>query len=290
MTGRIGRLGLLSALALIVILPQTVSATATVAPTNDNRGNASQIAFFPFEDAFVDNTQATLQASEVQPSCASIGATVWYSLTPSSDYSVKIRVTPTTNVDIVLAVYEAYGGDLGEIACADNSAPGSRETLTVNAWGGTTYFIQVGGFASGNTTGLFTVRAKRLPAPANDDFDNAATVALGSVSTVASTFGATIENGEPLCQNNEGKTVWYRYVPGRTRTVIANTFGSDFDTILTVYSGTELGALNGLVCNDDFTTLQSKVKLTVEAGTTYYFQVGGYVGSSGSLSFQLRAK
>jgi hypothetical protein len=122
---------------------------------------------------------------------------------------------------------------------------------------------------------------------AKDNFVNAATVPLGSISN-ATTYGATTQTGElNACAGY--KTVWYRYTPATTRTIIANTNDSSFDTVLAVYVGSSLDSLDLLVCNDDQPeSLTSKVKLKVYAGTTYFFQVGGYSGYSGELVFRLR--
>ena len=126
--------------------------------------------------------------------------------------------------------------------------------------------------------------------PANDDFANATTVTLGSISQ-ATTTDATLQTGEPApsCTSSFGKSVWYRFTPTTTRRIIANTVGSNFDTVLAVYTGSSLDALTPLKCNDDrpLDSL-SKVKMKVFAGTTYWFQVGGYQGLSGQLTFRVK--
>jgi hypothetical protein len=56
----------------------------------------------------------------------------------------------------------------------------------------------------------------------------------------------------------------------------ANTFGSDYETALSVYSGTR-GSLIPIACNiDSNETLQSRVRFDAVAGTTYFFEVSSF--------------
>jgi hypothetical protein len=69
--------------------------------------------------------------------------------------------------------------------------------------------------------------------------------------------------------------VWFTYTPQSNIRLEANTFGSNYDTTLSVYTGTR-GALTQIACNDDVlgtNTLQSRVRFDAVAGTTYYFMV-----------------
>jgi hypothetical protein len=127
-------------------------------------------------------------------------------------------------------------------------------------------------------------------APANDNFVDAVAPGLNSVST-ATTTDATLELDEPqpACATGTDKTVWYSYTPGRTRTVVAKTVGSDFDTVLAIYTGTDLATFTPVACNDNRAVDNlSKLKLSLAGGTTYFFQVGGASGESGALTFQLK--
>jgi hypothetical protein len=129
--------------------------------------------------------------------------------------------------------------------------------------------------------------------PDNDNLADAATVALNSIST-ATTTEATLETDEPqpACATAVDKTAWYRFTPGRNRTVVANTVGSDFDTVLAVYTAVdpvELATLTPVACSDNrLVDNLSRVKLALTGGTTYYFQVGGANGDSGELTFRLK--
>ena len=130
--------------------------------------------------------------------------------------------------------------------------------------------------------------------PANDTFPGPS---IGpGVQTLASTSGAGIQSGEPTSFSCNGvgtvvgSTVWYSYTPGSAGAVTIDTNGSNFDTVLAVYTGGAANALTGLYCNDDIngaTNRQSQVQFTAAAGTTYRIQAGGYAGAVGSLRMTL---
>jgi hypothetical protein len=121
--------------------------------------------------------------------------------------------------------------------------------------------------------------------PANDDFDNATEILDLPFSEVVDTTEATTAGDDPDCFG-QGPTVWYSFTPLVDTEIQADTFGSDYDTTLSVYTGTR-GALDQLVCNDDagFST-QSRVRFDAFAGETYFFMVGAFAsGPGGTLDF-----
>jgi hypothetical protein len=86
-------------------------------------------------------------------------------------------------------------------------------------------------------------------------------------------------------------SVWFSYTPATDGIIIADTFGSSYDTVLSGWTGTE-GSLTMLACRDDSAgTWQSQVSVAATAGTTYYFMVAvccGYDLSGGAtLKFSL---
>jgi hypothetical protein len=113
-----------------------------------------------------------------------------------------------------------------------------------------------------------------------------------SYATTVTTSTATTEAADPglTCGNgSRSKSVWYRFTAPSTGTLSANTFGSSYDTILSVYSGT-CGAFRSVApgCNDDAGgTMQSQLTMTTTAGATYYFMVTAYSGNGGTQRFQL---
>ena len=134
----------------------------------------------------------------------------------------------------------------------------------------------------------FTVnQAGSNPTPANDQCSGAIAL-VGGVSATLNTANAT-STGDPTTGCGQlGKGVWYSFTPNSSGTVTISTCGSDFDTAVSVYSGTcgLLTALSG-GCNDDngpsCTGTQASISFSSVAGSTYWILVGGFSGASGNL-------
>src|SRR5439155_2759799 len=83
---------------------------------------------------------------------------------------------------------------------------------------------------------------------------------------------ATVAPDDPFC-GGRSQSVWFVFTPHANLRIEANTFGSTYDTTLSVYTGVR-GALTQLACNDDAGgTGQSRVRFDAVAGTTYSFMV-----------------
>jgi RTX calcium-binding nonapeptide repeat (4 copies) len=120
--------------------------------------------------------------------------------------------------------------------------------------------------------------------PPNDNFAARTTIPAVPFTEVTPTAEATREPGEPHPDcGSIGKTVWYQYTPPADVVLGASTMGSDFDTLLGVWTGADLGSLSPVTCADSFNTV-----FEARAGTTYLIQVGGWDGDGGTLSFRLR--
>jgi hypothetical protein len=116
----------------------------------------------------------------------------------------------------------------------------------------------------------------------------------------STTTGATRDAGEvgggpagspcnfPLAGNT--RSVWYHYQAAGNGWLQLDTFGSNYDTVLEVFSGPvapTFGTLVSVACNDDSAGLrQSALTTPVTAGTDYYIVVRSYGGGpGGSLLF-----
>ncbi len=146
-----------------------------------------------------------------------------------------------------------------------------------------------------NLLGAFLAAALLLPVPAsvhalggNDDFANATPITEVPFEHSTDTSTATPEPGEPLpsCALPSTGSVWYRYAPAADEDLVLDTYESDYDTVVAVYTGTSFVDLQEQACNDQSGGDQSKALLHVYGGTTYHVQVTGYTGSSGFLQFR----
>ena len=96
--------------------------------------------------------------------------------------------------------------------------------------------------------------------------------------------GANVEDDEPLSLEFESKaTVWWRWTAPTNGTFAFRTQGSDFDTVLGVYTGNVVTALETLAINDDSFGGTSAVTFEAVMGTTYYIAVGGYGNAMGDI-------
>jgi uncharacterized repeat protein (TIGR03803 family) len=119
----------------------------------------------------------------------------------------------------------------------------------------------------------------------NNNFANAQ-VLIGSTGTITgNNNGATKEPGEPDHAGNPGgSSVWFRWTATATGQYAFNTSGSAIDTLLAVYTGTNVSALTAVASNDDSNTnLTSAVSVQAVAGTTYSIAVDGFDGETGAL-------
>src|SRR5215471_12007102 len=124
-----------------------------------------------------------------------------------------------------------------------------------------------------------------LAAPANDDFDAATTIGALPFSDSADTRSATAAADDPISCSNNG-SVWYSLTVSQSAVVTADTFGSNYDTVLSVFTGSR-GALSLIGCNDDTVGIQSRVTFSAAAGTTYFFMVAFCCGAGGAGGGQL---
>ena len=136
--------------------------------------------------------------------------------------------------------------------------------------------------AMGTQNGTFSVVYKSL---SNDDFSSRATIEGTSGTANSSNLCASKETEEPdHLDNIGGSSVWWRWTAPETGTMVFDTDGSDFDTLLAVYTGGSVGELSLLASNDDFQAdVVSLVSFTAVAGATYQIVVDGYDGDEGNI-------
>lgn len=121
-------------------------------------------------------------------------------------------------------------------------------------------------------------------APANDNIADAIELIGDTGSLTGTNIDATGETGEPDHWYSEPfRSVWYYWTAQTNEMMEFNTFGSNFDTTLAVYTGSAIDQLNLIAANDDNYGRQSQVIFSATAGQTYYIAVDGYGGSDGDI-------
>lgn len=120
--------------------------------------------------------------------------------------------------------------------------------------------------------------------PPNDAFAARTTIAALPYADTQSTLEATEEPGEPSTDCGPmGKTIWYQFTPGSDMVLSASMSGSEFDTLLAVWTGPSLGSLTEVGCADF-----GSVVFAAQAGTPYLVQAGGWDDAAGSATVRLR--
>ncbi len=122
--------------------------------------------------------------------------------------------------------------------------------------------------------------------PANDSFAAAVATSTATWTLAGNNTDGTSETGEPAhAGNSAAKSVWWAFTAPSSGTCTLRTFGSAFDTVLAVYTGTSVGALVAVASNDNSssTVLDSTVSFSTVKGTIYRIVVDGKSGASGAI-------
>jgi len=245
-----------------------------------------------YHDAVYDNTFFAMQvyhgsvARAPQPP-TNVAAT-------DGSYTDKVRVT--WNASANAAGYEVWRNT------SNNSATATKISTTdvvgtsfddTTATAGTTYWYWVKAKNTGGTSGFSAAdsgyRATTASGPANNNFASRTAISGTSVTVTGTNVGATKEAGEPNhAGNNGGKSVWWTWTAPSNGSVQIDTIGSNFDTILGVYTGSSVSSLTLVASNDDSGgNMTSKVTFNAVAGTSYQIVVDGYGGASGNITLHV---
>jgi len=248
--------------------------------------------FGPSIPATATGTTAGATKESGEPAHGSGGpfSSLWFRLDADRSGIVTLS-TLGSAFDTVLAVYK--GSELGKLTkvAANNDAGVGIPTsvLSFSMEAGTTYYIAIDG--NRGATGAYVLTATGSPisqAPANDMADFPTNLGNGaSFNQSGSILGSTAQSGEPaLAGLPATRSVWFKYTAPANGRLVVDTVGSDFNSVLGVYSGTVgvFSSLKLLAANDDIATgnLQSSVSLPVTSGTTYIIMLDGRKSSSGS--------
>jgi len=268
------------------------SVNLSVAPANDLFSTAADIADAP---ATINGTNINASIESGEPDHGDVpgGKSVWWRFTPAEDMGLVID-TFGSDFDTTLGVYTGTTVD-GLTKVAGNDDAGGFDTFQslvgVSVQAGVTYYIAVDGWSG--DSGSIALSLVQHVLPANDMFANAEIISYVSTSIEASNLYSSIEVGEP--EHGDaigGSSLWWRFTPVRDFELTIDTFGSDFDTTLGVYTGAAVDNLTLVASNDDAIDApdyESKVVFQAQAGTTYFIAVDGWWGDAGAMVLNINA-
>jgi Calx-beta domain/Metallo-peptidase family M12B Reprolysin-like len=266
------------------------SGGAPAGPPNDNF-DAAQTVGGTNGTIAGGNVGATKEAGEPDHAGNTGGASVWYTWQSPAN-GVLTLTTAGSDFDTILAVYTGSGlASLTRVA-ANDDFDGLTSRVVFDATAGTTYRVAVDGFRNTPGGGAATGNVRlnwnlSVAAPPNDNFANAQTITGAAGAATGTNMAATKEPGEPNHAGNlGGSSIWYNWQAPSDGDVTLTTAGSDFDTLLAVYTGASLNTLNTTASNDDdplLSTTTSRVSFNAVAGTVYRVAVDGFSNARGNV-------
>lgn len=236
------------------------------------------------------NTNASSENGEPHHFARLPVKSVWWKWTPSITGTATVSTQGST-FDTVLAAYK--GATLATLVeqGSNDDIPGTQTSaISFAVTAGVEVQLAVDGYngESGNVSLSVSVAAVSLT---NNSFAGATVIpaVTGTTTVTGSNAAATAEPDEPLHFGYQPQaSVWWKWTAPANGTLQISTAGSNFDTVLAVYTGATLAALTSRASNDDyFADSTSWVSLTVAAGTVYYIAVDGYSGKTGNISLHV---
>ena len=125
----------------------------------------------------------------------------------------------------------------------------------------------------------------------NDNFANRTLLSGLAPNGQGSNIGATAEVGEPV-QSGITNSAWWSWIAPNDGTFTIDTKNSNFDTWLSVFTGSAVNNLTLKAFDDDAgptptNPYTSLLTLNVTAGTIYQIAVDGYQGSTGNIQLNI---
>jgi len=263
---------------------------------NDSCANATVIPpnATTYDPAQYSTIAADASAGEPQESCefnnSGVSNTVWYSFTPCGSGTISVN-TIGSNYDTVVSVFSGSCAAAAQVACNDDIGGGVLQSQLANVpvSGGVTYLIKVADYSPASGGGNLAFHLSyAAAAPSNDLCANATVIPSGITTFNPSpycTIGAGVTGGDPAesCGfTTNSNSVWYRFTACGNGTISVDTNGSDYDTVLAIFTGT-CGSAAELACDDDGGTgLNSQLTaVPVTAGTNYLIKISDFNAPDG---------
>ena len=241
------------------------------------------------------NTNATEEIGEPSHAGNDGGRSLWWFWVAPASTPVRVD-TVGSSFDTILGVYQGTRVDALTVVAADKRSAGNgRSVAFFEAIQGVEYQIAVDGFndGTGAASGRVVLSLHQFPPSvlhANDDFENATPIAAPFLTAVGSNIGATRQPGEPAhAAAPLGHSVWWTWTAPTDGPVTISTANSQFDTLLSVYTGASVDTLSLVAENDDIDPGNEQGRVTFQAsgGTVYRIAVDGYGNEIGFITLSV---
>ena len=247
------------------------SATATIADDDTT----------PFVTIFADNPNA----SEAGVSPGSVTVMRAGNMTAALAVNVSFSGTAAAGGDYVTppaSITIPAGADSAQYTLTpiDDAAAEALETVDISIQPGTGYAIGTPAVAQ------IKIADDDSGSASNDAFGSAITLTGVAFNVTGGNVDATKEPGEPDHAGRPGgRSVWWSWTAPLSGAVTLHTAGSSFDTLLAVYTGSDVTGLTPRAGNDDAAgVLTSEAVFLATEGMTYWIAVDGFDGASGTIS------
>ncbi len=208
----------------------------------------------------------------------------WFKITVPAGGTLSATLTFTdANGDIDMELFSTCGGTV----LASSAGATNVESFVFTNNGAAANFLLHVFLSDCDVRNSYTMV---LSASLMNDACTTATVIPGTATTFNpapySTAQADATTSEPQenCEVSAAgvsNTVWYSFTPCGNGTVSIDTFGSNYNTVLAMFTGTCTAATQ-VACSDDAIGTQARIlNFAVIAGTTYLIKVSDYNSSSG---------
>jgi hypothetical protein len=260
---------------------------------NEDNGSFTVLEASYGPDGTVNSFDATF-VQHCEGETPALRGEIRYNAHPVVKVTAPSRVTAISGQPVKFTISATDALSRHVVLSATGVPAGASFVDNGNNTGTFTWPSSVGGsylltFQGDNLSGNIGVIYTQITVTAqNDDFNKATVIRSIPFGASEGITYATTAPDDPYSCYGTSQTVWYAFTPTANVRLEANTFGSNYDTTLSVYTGSR-GALTQIACNDDSnSTLQSRVRFDGVAGTTYYFMVASlYQVSPANLVFNL---
>lgn len=223
----------------------------------------------------------------------------WYQYVATCTGEARILTCENTFFDTVLAAYSAECDNTYNsfLACSDDMGCGDdydhifQSTIYFGVQKDQPYYVEVGGYFGDSGNYELNVSCQEIE-PMTNDVCSTEAIVIGEGSFVGTTYDAHDENTfvNVACFAIENKDVWYQYVATCTDMVLVSLCESSylFDTIVAVWEGgCDVSTAKAVACSDGGCGLQSMLQFKAVTGRSYWIQIGGFYGATGSYQLDI---